>query len=192
MKQFCVPVVVVLTAVWGLAGCGEKSEPKVQITVGSAAPAVAPVTVSTNALEPRYEATLAEGIDFKRPGFPNFLTEVSGMSGYETHGRWTEGGPVAKFRFKKALPKKFTLIIVAGAFGPNSGPPVKVRLGNVEKTFVITNKDPNTYRLMFESDGIADTLEFFPPKPISPSEVLPNNGDTRKLGIGFQSLRIDG
>ncbi len=190
MNRFSIAGVVVLAGVFALSGCSEKPEPKVQITVGDTAPAAAPATATANALGPRYEATMAEGIDFKKQGYPNFLAEVSGMSGYEVWGRWTQGGPVAKFRFKQALPKKFTLEITATAFGPNVGTPVKVRAGSVEKTFAITNKEPNTYRLTFETDGTADALEITPPKPTSPSEILPNNGDTRKLGIGFILLKI--
>jgi hypothetical protein len=188
MNQVYSTGVVVLAGILALGGCGDKTEPKVQIVVSDAAPVA--VAAAANALGQRYDATLAEGIDFKKQGYPNFLTEVSGMSGYEPWGRWTEGGPTAKFRFKQALPKKFTLDITATAFGPNVGAPVKVRAGSVEKTFVITNKAPNTYRLQFVVDGTVDSLEFTPPKPTSPSEILPNNGDGRKLGIGLIALKI--
>lgn len=193
MNRFSMAGVVVLAGVWGLAGCGDKPEPKAQIVVGSAAPAAAPA--SADLLGPRYEATLAEGIDFKKPGYPNFLAEVSGMSGYEEWGRWTDAaaGPVAKFRFKQALPRTFTLELSADAFGPNNGAPVKVRVGGVEKTFVISHKkEADPYLLAFEIDGTADTLEITPPKPISPNEIDPKNSDRRKLGIAFISLKIKG
>ena len=187
---------VALSAVLGLAGCGDKPEPKAQAVVGSAAPAAAQAPAAQ--LEPRYEATLAQGIDFTKQGYPNFLAEVSGMSKHESWGRWTEAaaGPVAKFRFKQALPKTFTLEITANAFGPNNGAPVKVRVGSIEKTFVITPQktweEAATYRLAFETDGTADTMEITPPKPTSPNEIDPKNTDTRKLGIAFISLRIKG
>ena len=194
MNRFPMVGVVALAGVFGLAGCGDKPEPKV--VVGSAAPAAAQAPAAP--LGPRYEATLAEGIDFTKQGYPNFLAEVSGMSGYEPWGRWTEAaaGPVAKFRFKQALPKTFTLEITANAFGPNYGAPVKVRVGGIEKTFVITPpktwKEADTYRLAFETDGTADTMEITPPKATSPNEIDPKNGDTRKLGIAFISLKIKG
>lgn len=143
-----------------------------------------------NQLGPRYPATFAEGIDFTRHDFPNFVDDVVGLSGSEPWGRWSEGSFV-KFRFDEALPRKFTLELTASAFGPNIGAPVRVRVGGVEKTFVITEqKVPGTYRLTFDTDGTADTLEFTPPKPTSPNEIDPKNGDTRKLGIGFISLKI--
>ena len=139
----------------------------------------------------RYQATLAEGIDFRRSDLPAFVKEIEGLSGAELWGRWTDtaAGPAAKFRFREALPGKFTLEITANAFGPNIGVPVKVRVGGVEKTFVIDNKtDP--YRLVFETEGTADTLEITPPKPTSPNEIDPKSGDTRKLGIAFIALKI--
>jgi hypothetical protein len=154
------------------------------------------ITISHYSVEPRLRplsAELAEGIDFKKQGYPEFLIGVSGMSEYEPWGRWTEAaaGPAAKFRFGQALPRKFTLEITANAFGPNNGEPVKVRAGGIEKTFVITTKkEADTYRLVFETDGTADSLEITPPKPTSPNEIDPKNGDTRKLGIALLSLRI--
>lgn len=188
MSRFNVTSIVVLAGALGLAGCGDKSEPQAKIEVVSAATATAP----TDATGPRYEATLAEGIDFKKPGYPNFIAEVSGMSGYETWGRWTDAAsdPVAKFRFKQALPKKFTLEITANALGPNSVEPTIVWVGSVKKSVVIGKKDAATYKLVFETDGAADTLVIAPPKPISPTELDPKSTDRRKLGIGFFSLKI--
>ena len=66
-------------------------------------------------------------------------------------------------------------------------------VGGIEKTFVITSKkEADTYRLAFETDGTADTMEITPPKATSPNEIDPKNGDTRKLGIAFISLKIKG
>jgi len=187
-----------------LAGCDEQPEPAAKVEVSnvatpSAAPAVvaAPVAAPVVVAPPKpYEATLAEGIDFTKPLYPTFIADVTGMSGYEQIFRWSEG-PLVKFRFKQALPKIFTLEIVAFTFGPNNGLPIKVRVGSVEKTFVITNpkapaKDPVVYSLSFKTDGKSDTLEITPPKPTSPQELNPANGDNRKLGIAFVSLKIKG
>ncbi len=160
---------------------------------GKTAPAATPApTRVADPLAPRYEATLTEGIDFKKPGYPNFLAEVSGMSGYEPWGRQSDannGAPV-KFRFKKPLPSKFTLEIKANAFGPNLGKPIKVRVGSVEKTFIHKDaKNPGTYTLVFEGTKGADTIEIVSPVPTSPSE-LKISADTRKLGVSLISLKI--
>lgn len=199
---------LLLVGLFGLAGCNEQPEPssKVEVASGQASapittpapaakavvqvPVVAPVPV---ALPVPYEATLEEGIDFKKPGYPTFLSEVSGVSGVEGWGRWSDAnaGSIVKFRFKKALPKTFTLEIVANAFGPNEGLPIKVRVGDVVKTFTIVNKkEPATYSLQFKTDGKAGILEITPPKPISAHELDEKNAGTRKLGIGFVVLKI--
>lgn len=141
----------------------------------------------------RYEATLAEGIDFTRPEFPSFVKDVQGLSGSEAWGRWTDAtvGPVLKFTFKQTLPRKFTLEITGSAYGPNVGLPVKVRVGAVEKTFIIPpNKGVDTYRLTFETDGTADTIEIIPPNPARPQDIIPGNDDSRLLGLGLVSIKI--
>lgn len=188
-------VVGILAVVWGvaLAGCGDKPEAKV------AAEAAAPAPVSTSGaqaadpLAPRYEASLAEGIDFTKSGYPTFLVEVSGMSGHEAWGRWTDAaeGATAKFRFVQPLPQKFALELKANAFGPNLGRPVKVRAGAVEKEFVVKDAQaPELHVLTFDGVNGADTIEIVPPQPTSPKQLDPQNGDQRMLGVSLVSLQI--
>lgn len=153
-------------------------------------------TISNYSIEPKLLTPLEElgvGIDFRKQDYPDFLDEVSGISGYESWGRWTDAtlGSVAKLHFKEALPKKFTLEINANAFGPNTGVPVKVKVGGVEKTFIITNKiESIPYHIVFDIYGTADTIEITPPNPVSPHEIDPKYSDPRKLGIGLISLKI--
>ena len=120
MNWFSLAAAAVVVSVLGVAGCGDKHGPKAQ-------------------LDPHYQAALAEGIDFRNPDYPSFVVEVAGMSDHEPWGRWTDAaaGPTARFRIKQALPKLLTLEITANAFGPNNGQPIKVRIGGVEKSFVI-------------------------------------------------------
>jgi hypothetical protein len=149
------------------------------------------IIISHYDTEPRLRslsAELSDGIDFKRENYPDFLDKVTGMLGYEPWGRWTDS--VAKFTFKQALPKRFVLEIEATAIGSNLNAPVKVRLGSIEKTFIITKT--GTYYISFETNGDADTLEIIPPYLISPHEIDPNNSDTRKIGIGLIAIKIKG
>lgn len=189
MKRYDLVGLVLLAWAFGLSGCGEKVEPKAETVAGHVVPATA--VVPAFPLKP-YDATLDEGIDFKKQGWPSFLAEASGLSGYEPWGRWTDAlsGSGAKFRFKQALPKRFILEITGHPYGPNLDQSVKVRVGKVEKSFVMDKKDANTYRLAFETDGAADMLEITPSKPTSPQEIDPKNGDTRKLGIALTALKI--
>jgi phosphoglycerol transferase len=131
----------------------------------------------------------SKSIIFSELRYPDFLAEVSGISGKESWGRWTIGA-VAKLRFSEPLPGTVHLDITANAFGPNLGTPVKVRVGSEEKTFVITRNAGDTYRLVFATDGTADTIEIFPPKPVSPREVDSRSSDVRKIGIALISIAI--
>ena len=134
--------------------------------------------------------TLAEGIDFKKDGYPTFITNVTGMSVYEPWGgRWTDGEK-ATFVFKKPLPKHFKLVIKAQSFGPNGLEPLKIKIGSAQKEITIAG-NPEIYALSFECKKSVNTIEFIVPKPSSPAELkIPGNNDIRKLGIAFHYLKI--
>jgi phosphoglycerol transferase len=172
-----------------LAACGDKQDKPATASgpVAAAPPAADP-------LGPRYEASMADGIDFTKPGYPSFLAEVQGMSIREDWGRWTDGNvaAAAKFRFKQPLPKSFTIVLRANAFGPNLGKPVKVRVGGVEKSFVHNDgAAADTYRLAFEVPGVADTIEIVAPASISPNEQNSASQDKRKLGVGITRMQFE-
>ncbi len=145
-----------------------------------------------NIMQQYYNRSLAEGIDFSRDGYPNFLAEVSGMSDRENWGRWTDANmePTAKFRFKQQLPEKFTLEVKLSAIGQNVGVPIKVRVGMVEKTVTVADTAYKVFRLDFDGVKGADTIEIMPPKPTSLLELSGAREDTRKLGVGLVYLKI--
>jgi phosphoglycerol transferase len=159
-----------------LSGCGKDPDTPVA------------ATKNLDALAPRYEASLAEGIDFKKPGYPSFLAEVSGMSGYEPWGRWSLG-PVAKFRFKKILPSKFTLLIRANAFGPNVNQPIIVRAGEVEQEFTGTS-NATEFTLSFEGVKDTDSIEIHLPKPTQANALDPKSTDMRLIGLAMVFLKL--
>ena len=152
-------------------------------TVAPAQPASPPSLMTES-----YPATLAEGIDFTKPGYPTFIAEVIGMSHTESWGRWTEGAK-AVFRFKQPLPQKFTLVIKTNAFGPNIGEAIKVKIGAAQQTFNATQGE-QTHHLSFTLSHPVDTVEFLIPRPASPQELRLSQ-DARKLGIGLISLKIE-
>lgn len=161
-----------------LSACGDKQD------------AAVPMAAAVDQLAPRYESTLAAGIDFKRPGYPNFLVDVAGVSGPEKWGRWTDG-PEVRLRFSSPLPKKFVLELQANAFGPNEGKPVKIRAGTVERVVIIKNVPANSvYTAEFDDVISADTIVITPPSPVLPREVDPSNQDERRLGLGLVSFKI--
>jgi hypothetical protein len=183
--EFYIPVATLGIACATLTGCGSDSNPK-QPAVQSAP---APVAVQTAPAPVVYQATLAEGVDFKRDGYPDFLAGVSGVSGKEAWGRWTDG-PSAKFDFKHPLPNKFTLVIQSGVFGPNVGQPAIVRVGKLEKSIVPNKPEEASYSLSFEGVDNAKSVEIIPAKPTSPKDLDPKNGDYRKLGLYLITLKI--
>lgn len=140
----------------------------------------------------RYPASLSEGIDFSRPGYPDFIAEVSGLSSYEKTHRWTDAleAPSARFRFKEPLPERFVLEIEADAFGPNGSQPTVIKLDQSTATVYFLAHDTKTHYVELTNPGGADTLEIIPPQPTSPLAFDRSSGDTRKLGIALKRIAI--
>jgi hypothetical protein len=53
----------------------------------------------------RYQATISDGFDFSRDGYPDFVRLTSGISGREDWGRWTDANldPKAKIVFSNPI-----------------------------------------------------------------------------------------
>jgi phosphoglycerol transferase len=135
-----------------------------------------------------YSATLSEGIDFTKPGYPAFIAETQGISGHEPWGRWTEGDR-AVIKFRDNLPRQFVLeLLVDSAFGPNADAPIKVRVGTKEMIFLIMQRK-ETFRFDFSTDQDVNTIEILVPKPTSPRSMQVNK-DERLLGVGLVRLRV--
>ena len=172
MKSRFTLVVVALVAL-NLVACGKTEEP---------------TKVSAVVIKDGYNATLAEGIQFAaKPNYPSFIKSVTGMSGYETSGRWTEGKNVV-FTFTQNLPATFTLELdLGGAFGPNVGKVVQIQAGGWKQQFVADAK-PSNNKFLVKTNAPTDSIEFTIPEPKSPKEL--GADDTRQLGIMFKRLSI--
>ena len=173
-----------VVAVLALAACGDRKETAATKTAVAPAPAVpaAPATATS------YAATLAEGITFSKPGYPEFISKVAGISNEEAFGRWTDG-PKAVLEFKEPLPRKFDLIIQGAAYGPNVGQPIQVTTGSVSREISFDGDltiGPQIKRVTFDLPQAANSIEFLIPHPTQPS-----NGDVRKLGIALVDLKIE-
>jgi phosphoglycerol transferase len=137
----------------------------------------------------RYAATLAEGIDFRRPGLPRFVEDIRGLSDQEPWGRWSDAriSPAIVLTFRDPLPASFTLAIRGRAFGPNVRRPIPIRIGN-EQHFVILAENAGETRARFDMGSAqVRTIEIMPPSPTSPAELGLGN-DRRKLGVGLERL----
>lgn len=183
-----------------LTGCGPETETAAPAAAPDKAEAAAPVpqaevdanakavaAANASSLLPRYAATLAEGIDFAKPGYPEFVVEASGISGAEAWGRWSDAnlGP-AKLRFRDPLPQRFTLQLkVRDFFGLNAQQKISVRVGTQEQGFILLGKEDQVADLVFEGFGDADSIEISIPKTTAPSA-----SDSRRIGLGLISLSI--
>lgn len=139
-------------------------------------------------LRPKYQSTLENGIEFNKPGYPNFLTSVSGIGNVENWGRWTIAKE-ARFRFLYPLPVKFDLEISAIGFGPNINRETYIDVcGQQEK--IIPSDHMKQFQLGFDLKKSCSDLSIAIFQPISPHEINPADSDMRKLGIGIESLKI--
>ena len=154
----------------------------------------------------RYDSTLEKGIDFTKPGYPNILSNVSGLSHPEAWGRWSDAkdeGKQVQLTFAQPLPKKFDLELIMKAYGPNQAEPILISIGS-EKLKILLNQQedndkPQTILMHIEQQEVephtnAITLTpgkpTAPPKPPNFNPSNPGTVDQRLLGIGLISLRI--
>ena len=182
MNNISIAGIVAILTTLILVGCKEEPKTPTEVSVKVNAPFPS---------EPGYEATLAEGIDFKKPGYPNFLSEVKGMSGREPWGRWSDAKQV-EFKFKQPLPSKFTLVISGGGFGANVNKPVNVQVGGIVKDIQFStnpfapSEKLTPQRISFELNTSVDAIVIVVPQPMSTG-----TSDTRQLGIGLITLKIE-
>lgn len=142
------------------------------------------------AQEPSYGATLADGIDFRKNGYPDFVAAVQGVSTREDWGRWSDAnlGDVA-ITFKKPLPKSFRLILEARAIGPNEGKNIELRIGSFRKDIKL-GYQPETLSFDVQNMSGADTVDLIPPQPTLGTAINPQSNDLRLLGVGLVSMKI--
>jgi len=96
----------ILLGLFVFVGCSSQTEvPKTKNTTQP---------VLADPLGLRYEATLAEGIDFRKPGYPLFIKNVKGIANHEPWGRWTDGA-IDTIRFNQSLPQQFVFKVTGGA-----------------------------------------------------------------------------
>jgi phosphoglycerol transferase len=126
-------------------------------------------------------------VDFRNHAWPGVLTKITGVSVAESFGRWSDADQVV-MEFEFPLPKRFTLALVARAFGPNVDQPFKIRIGQDERLFRLP-ASPKEVSLTFNSTGTERTVVITIPKPVTPKELGMGSGD-RRLGIALRELRI--
>lgn len=176
---------VIMTMLFLFSGCKDSNAPKT---------AAQKNTTVTDRQAPRitYTATLAEGIDFKREGYPSFVSTITGMAEEkESFGRWSTGDEVS-IGFVNPLPMSFNVELEVAAFGPNVNKPIKISAADKEQEFIINSGHPEKMqKITIHFTGVerATSIKFKIPLATSP-KALVGNPDERRLGIAFERIRI--
>ncbi len=132
-------------------------------------------------------ATGTSTVDFKKSAWPGVISSTRGLSSAERWGTWSSGDFVI-LEFSMPLPEKFTVHVVAHAFGPNVGKEVVAHVGDSAIRFTL-GASPEERVLEFSNPKRSRTIRIDVPSPISP-KALGLSGDERSLGIAFTELRI--
>lgn len=161
-----------------LTACGESSQ------IGEQA-----AKARVNPLEPRYKATLAEGITFRNPGYPEFVKSIKGISVQEGFGRWTDDIEAA-IEFTQPLPKKFTLKITATSYAPSMGESVKFVIGGKKYQAEFPAQwDFKEIAIPIVTDGQANLITVELPNAKVPL-LIGQGQDGRKLSLALSSIKI--
>lgn len=128
--------------------------------------------------------SLDDGIDFTAAAFPSFVHGVEGLAAAESWGRWSVGTTV-RIRLDHPLQGRVTLFVRAGAYGPNAGVPIPVRIGGQTRHVMLSSQldNPSEIPVEFDLRAPSDVIEIIVPTPTTPPT------DSRAVGIGLVSLR---
>ncbi len=127
-------------------------------------------------------------VDFKRSSWPSVISRTEGLSFAEPWGTWSLGDAVT-LDFFNPLPEKFTLHLVASAYGPNVGKEFVAHVGDSAIRFTLA-ASPENRVLEFSNPKRSQIIKIDVPSPCSPTE-LGLRRDDRSLGILLMNLRIE-
>lgn len=116
------------------------------------------------------------------------IDRAEGLSGVEPMGRWSDAKQVT-LHAAQALPKQFSLVLHAAAFGPNLDQPFIVKVGSVSREMRL-GPTAADITLEFDTDGSATEIVIEVPKPTSPRS-LGQSEDSRLLGIMLGSVTVN-
>lgn len=128
-------------------------------------------------------------INFSDSTFPDFVSEITGLSIVEDWGRWSDENNAypLKITMSDFLPNSFDMELKARSFYSLNC--LEISIGQKTYPLVLETRD-KTYNIHVELEGeLAKEIIFHPFISYSPREVG-KSVDSRKLGIGFISLKI--
>jgi phosphoglycerol transferase len=132
-------------------------------------------------------------VDFKKPAWPGVISSSEGLHSAEPWGRWSSGKSVT-LEFAKPLPERFTIHLVAFAFGPNVGKEFVAHVGGSSVGFSLggfplSGASPEVKVIEFYNTDKTRTITIEIPFPTTPKEIGLSS-DERRLGIGLSELSI--
>jgi hypothetical protein len=127
----------------------------------------------------------------QQPGQPAWLRSVRGLDKPEDFGRWSVGPEIA-LEFAAPLPRRFTLELLLGGFGPNVGKSLTVIVGAVSRNIAIKSDlmHMQTYTIAIDNPEASRVLKVVIPAPATPASVGIPSADARALGVAIQTLQI--
>jgi hypothetical protein len=131
------------------------------------------------------EQTFLDGIDFSRPRYPGFVLQVDGLAKPESGGRWSVGKTI-DIALAKPLPKAFKLVLQGGAYGPNIGAPIEIRIGSERRTFCFP-RGPGSDDEVVVDFAMRQAHRHI--QIVVPAPTVPPN-DVRALGIALRHMSI--
>lgn len=122
---------------------------------------------------------------------PNAIKRLTGLSGDESFGRWSNSKLVI-VEFDRPLPNSFQAEFVIGGYGPNVGVNAHVIVGPKELPLRILGGIQKLQVERLDFIGVSDTnlLAIIVPKPTIPNSLDKSSSDQRPLGIVIQSITI--
>ncbi len=142
---------------------------------------------------PHYAATPESGIDFTRPGWPDFVSQAYGFSFHDDWGRWTDAvlqaSPTIVMNHYFSGPT--CIEIVARPSVAETGRRVEVAFGQSSGAITLSNPDFARYDINLDNVQPTGTLQFrFFGRVPRAADVSPGSTDERRLGIAISSIRI--
>jgi hypothetical protein len=136
-----------------------------------------------------YHSTPEEGIEFSRPGWPDFVEYSFGISKPENFGRWTDTrlGLRAGFEFNRSFNGTVCVVLNAVPSDAMRDRHVTLAFGDHEKDiFFGQDHISRPYVIEFALSSSAERLELRFPAPLPRA----SQANRRQVGVGLQTMRI--
>jgi glycosyltransferase involved in cell wall biosynthesis len=130
-------------------------------------------------------------IDFRDGTFPPWVASISGLSGIESFGRWSDANlaPTIRVVSFAAFPAHFQLKLRVRALTSEENSPATIRIAG--KSFTMDISDTFTdIQLDVENDCDGNTIDIAPRCTTSPLE-RGWSADNRRLGLGVEYIIVN-